>query len=167
MAADTDEFLEFAAARSGLLFRTAWLLCGDWHLAEDLVQTTLGKLFRSWRRVQRADNPDAYARTVLLRTYLSHRRRRSSGEQPYAAMPESAGRETDPALRLTLLRGLAQLPPKDRAVLVLRYWEDLSVEQTARQMGVSQGAVRNRSQRALERLRGVLGGDLHAFAPSH
>jgi RNA polymerase sigma-70 factor (sigma-E family) len=161
MATDPDEFLEFATARSSQLFRTAWLLCGDWHLAEDLVQTTLGKLFRSWRRVRSADSPDAYARTVLVRSYLSYRRRRSSTEKPYGSLPDSAGREIDPALRLTLLKGLAELPPKDRAVLVLRYWEDLSVEQTAQQMGCSAGAVRNRSLRALAKLRTVLGGELH------
>ncbi|MDI2132159.1 SigE family RNA polymerase sigma factor [Yinghuangia seranimata] len=164
MATDPDEFLEFATARSAQLFRTAWLLSGDWHLAEDLVQTTLGKLYRSWRRVKSADNPDAYARTVLVRSYLSWRRRRSSGEQAYGTIPDSAGPELDPALRMTLLKGLAQLPPKDRAVLVLRYWEDMSVEQTARQMGCSQGAVRNRSLRALEKMRTILGGDLQALA---
>lgn len=164
MAAHHDEFLDFATARSDQLFRTAWLLCGDWHLAEDLVQTTLGKLYRSWRRVKTADNPDAYARTVLTRSYLSWRRRRSSGEQPYAVLPEAAERHVDPSLRLTLLAALAELSRKDRTVLVLRFWEDLSVEQTARQMGCSQGAVRNRSQRALARLRARLGDDLRQFA---
>lgn len=164
MATDHDEFLEFATARSGQLFRTAWLLCGDWHLAEDLVQTTLGKLYRSWRRVKAADNPDAYARTVLTRSYLSWRRRRSSGEQPYSALPDSADHHVDPALRLTLLTALGELSRKDRTVLVLRFWEDLSVEQTARQMGCSQGAVRNRSQRALARLRTILGVELHQLA---
>ncbi|UGQ13815.1 SigE family RNA polymerase sigma factor [Yinghuangia sp. ASG 101] len=164
MATHHDEFLEFATARSAQLFRTAWLLCGDWHLAEDLVQTTLGKLYRSWRRVKTADNPDAYARTVLTRSYLSWRRRRSSGERPYAVLPEAAERHVDPSLRLTLLTALAELPRKDRTVLVLRFWEDLSVEQTARQMGCSPGAVRNRSQRALARLRTVLGDEPHLFA---
>ncbi|MEU0937850.1 MULTISPECIES: SigE family RNA polymerase sigma factor [unclassified Embleya] len=157
--AEPADFLEFANACSGRLFRTAWLLCGDWHLAEDLVQTTLGKLYRAWKRVSRADSPEAYARTVLTRTYLSHRRRLSSTEQPYADLPEGSGPEEDQALRLTLLKSLSELPPKDRAVLVLRYWEDLSVEQTARQMGVSEGAVRSRSMRALEKLRSVLGSE--------
>jgi RNA polymerase sigma-70 factor (sigma-E family) len=158
--AEPADFLDFANACSGRLFRTAWLLCGDWHLAEDLVQTTLGKLYRAWKRVSRADSPEAYARTVLTRTYLSHRRRLSSSEQPYAALPEGSGHEVDPALRVTLLRSLAELAPKDRAVLVLRYWEDLSVEETARQMGVSEGAVRSRSMRALEKLRQVLGSEI-------
>ncbi|GAB2586823.1 SigE family RNA polymerase sigma factor [Streptomyces capparidis] len=165
MASDT-EYAEFATARAGQLFRTAWLLCGDWHLAEDLVQTTLGKLYRSWRRVARADNPDAYARTVLVRSYISHQRRRSSGEQPYAVLPDSVGAQPDEALRLTLLAELGRLGPKDRTVLVLRYWEDLSVEETARRMGISQGSVRTRSQRALRRLRTALGAEPHALAPS-
>src|SRR3954464_8933999 len=121
MANDPDGFQEFAAARSAALFRTACLLCDDWHLAEDLVQTTLGKLYASWRRVQRADNPGAYARTVLMRTYLSHMRKHSSGETPREHLPETAADESDQALRMTLLNALAQLSAQDRAVLVLRY----------------------------------------------
>ena len=157
MAKDPHGFHEFAAARGASLFRTACLLCGDRHLAEDLVQTTLGKLYASWRRVQRADNPGAYARTVLMRTYLSHVRKHSSKETPWRRLPETAATEADQALRVTLLNGLAQLPAKDRAVLVLRYWEDLSVEDVASALRLSNGAVRNRSMRALGRLREALG----------
>ncbi|WP_199485409.1 SigE family RNA polymerase sigma factor [Actinomadura craniellae] len=154
------DYLEFASARGPHLFRTAFLLTGDRHLAEDLVQETLGKLFRSWRRVRDVDNPAAYADTVLVRTFLSYRRRRSSGERPAAVLPDvpdTADPISGAALRLTLLDGLARLPVQDRAVLVLRYWEDRSVEETAQAMRVSPGAVRNRSARALDRLRGVLG----------
>jgi RNA polymerase sigma-70 factor (sigma-E family) len=166
MASDAEDFMEFATVRGGQLFRTAWLLCGDWHLAEDLVQTALGKLYRSWRNISRADNPEAYARAVLVRSYVSYARRRSSGERPFAVLPDMAGVQPDPALRLTLLAGLAQLSPKDRAVLVLRYWEDLSVEQTADQMGISAGAVRTRCQRALRQLRILLGDEPHVLTPS-
>ncbi|KRV48146.1 RNA polymerase subunit sigma-24 [Wenjunlia vitaminophila] len=164
MAKDDEDFMEFATARGGPLFRTAWLLCGDWHLAEDLVQTALGKLYRSWRRARRADNLDAYARTVLVRTHISYGRRRSNGERPYAALPDQVAEQGDQALRVALLQGLAELPVKDRTVLVLRYWEDLSVEETAQQMGVSAGAVRTRSQRALHKLRTVLGDEARALA---
>ena len=155
-----EEFRQFASARSPALFRTAWLLCGDWHLAEDLVQTALGRLYRHWGSVRRAGNQNAYARAVLVKAFLSHQRRRSSRERPTEVVQEAVGEVTDPALRVVLLAALAQLPAKDRAVVVLRYWEDLSVEQTAEQLGMTAGAVRNRAQRALARLRGLLGGEL-------
>ena len=163
MTKDPNGFQEFAAARSASLFRTACLLCEDWHLAEDLVQTTLGKLYASWRRVQRADNPGAYARTVLVRTYVSHMRKHSSREMPRQELPESAADESDQALRMTLLNALAELSAQDRAVLVLRYWEDQSVEDVATALRLSRGAVRNRSMRALGRLREALGDELQAL----
>ncbi|MEZ0091389.1 SigE family RNA polymerase sigma factor [Streptacidiphilus sp. EB129] len=151
------DYLEFAAARSGHLFRTACLLTGDWHLAEDLVQETLGKMYRSWRRLSRVDSPVAYAHTVMVRTYLSQRRRRSSTERPSERLPEQSGPGEDTALRLTLIDGLAQLSTRDRAVLILRYWEDRSVEETAHALRLSPGAVRSQSMRALQRLRTLLG----------
>ncbi|MEW2285128.1 SigE family RNA polymerase sigma factor [Streptomyces sp. NPDC047841] len=154
------DYLEFAAARSGPLFRTACLLTGDWHLAEDLVQETLAKMYRSWRRISRAQAPVAYADTVLVRSFLSQRRRRSSTERPSDRLPDAAAPARDPELRMTLLDGLARMAAKDRAVLVLRYWEDRSVEETAQVLQVSPGAVRARSMRALERLRALLGDQL-------
>lgn len=163
MANHPNGFQEFAAARSAGLFRTACLLCDDWHLAEDLVQTTLGKLYASWRRVQRADSPEAYARTVLTRTYLSHVRKRSSRETPRERLPDAAAAEPDQALRMTLLNALAGLSVQDRAVLVLRYWEDQSVEEVASVLRLSPGAVRNRSMRAMARLREALGDELESL----
>ena len=165
MPADT-EFTEFAAARSGPMFRTAWLLTGDWHLTEDLVQESLGKIYRKWRGIAAMHDPAAYARTVLVRTFISHRRLRRASERPAAKVPEHPVRDGDADLRLTLLDGLGQLEPKDRVVLVLRYWEDRSVEETAAELGISAGAVRSRSFRALEWLRVVLAdnnGDLSAL----
>jgi RNA polymerase sigma-70 factor (sigma-E family) len=154
-----DTFEEFAAARSGPLFRTAWLLTGDWHLAEDLVQETLGKVYGKWAARSRPADPAAYARTVLVRTYISHRRLRRNGERPAVSLPEPrrAAEASDVELRVTLLDGLAQLDLNDRAVLVLRYWEDRSVDETALELGLTGGAVRSRSLRALRRLRAVLG----------
>ncbi|MEU0423745.1 SigE family RNA polymerase sigma factor [Streptomyces canus] len=152
-----DEFQGFARALTPRLFRTALLMSGDWHLAEDLVQTALGKIFSSWSRVRRADSPEAYAHTVLMRTYISHRRLRRSSEHPVAALPEHASSGPDSALRVTLLAALAELPPRDRAVVVLRYWEDRSVEETASVLGMTKGSVRNRSSRALARLRRTIG----------
>lgn len=153
------DYLEFAHARSGHLFRSACLLTGDWHLAEDLVQETLAKMYRSWRKIDRTESPVAYAHTVLVRTFLSYRRRRSSTERPSERLPDSGGRADDADLRLTLLEGLAKLPAKDRAVLVLRYWEDRSVEETAQILKLRPGTVRTQSLRALKRLRALLGDD--------
>ncbi|WBQ03837.1 SigE family RNA polymerase sigma factor [Kribbella sp. CA-293567] len=159
MKATTDDFEEFARARTPQLYRTAWLLTGDKHHAEDLVQETLAKMFRAWRGLQRIDNPPAYAQTVLARTFISQRRRRSWSEQPVASMPERADRAGDPALRVSLQNALAELTPLDRAVLVLRFFEDRSVEQVALDLGKNAGAIRTRTSRALERLRAVLGAD--------
>jgi RNA polymerase sigma-70 factor (sigma-E family) len=153
------EYLEFAAARTPQLYRSACLLAsGDTHLAEDLVQETLGRMYASWGR--RIDNPAAYAHTVLVRTFLTHQRRRSSGERPTGELPDSAQHAGDPELRLTLLQALGRLSAKDRAVLVLRYWEDRSTEETAEALRSTSGAVRTQSSRALARLRAVLGDSL-------
>ncbi|MEV7991701.1 SigE family RNA polymerase sigma factor [Streptomyces sp. NPDC086077] len=160
-----DEYEEFAAARAGHLYRAACLLtAGDTYLAEDLVQETLGRLYLRWGRVSRADNPAAYAQTVLTRTFLAQKRRRSSTERATAVLPETAGPDGDATLRLTLLEALARLPVKDRAVVVLRYWEDRSVEETADAMNTSSAAVRTRCSRALARLRELLGEDLAEYA---
>ncbi|MER8233380.1 SigE family RNA polymerase sigma factor [Streptomyces sp. NPDC101490] len=161
-----DEFLEFASARSGHLFRSACLLTsGDTHLAEDLTQETLGRMYVLWGRMARIGNPAAYAQTVLVRTFLSHRRRRSATERPLGELPDRAPDDGhDPALRIALLDALAGLAPKDRAVVVLRYWEDRSVEETADALHVSTAAVRTRSSRALAKLRHRLGGTIGELA---
>ncbi|PJN23747.1 SigE family RNA polymerase sigma factor [Kitasatospora sp. CB02891] len=159
------EFRDFAAARSRHLIRTAYLLTGgDAHLAEDLAQEALGKLYGSWRRVCRMENPAGYARTVLVNTFLSHRRRRSSREHVTDTFAESAAPAVDPALRLTLLQALAELPQQDRAVLILRYWEDLGVEETASVLRLTPSAVRSRASRALGRLRTGLGSEFDELA---
>lgn len=150
---EAGEFEEFALAHSGALYRQAWALCGDRHLAEDLVQETLAKVYVKWRRIQ---TPYAYSQRTLMRTYLSHRRRRSSTEQPWADLPEQPNTLDTMGmsdLRLSLQEALHELAPLDRAVLVLRYLEDLSVAETADLLGLSPGAVKNRSLRALNRAR--------------
>lgn len=157
------EFVELATARGAALFRTALLLSGDWQAAEDLVQETLAKLYTHWSRVARASDPAAYARTTLVRTFLSGRRRRSSGEHPRADLDPGDVDDEDLSLRVTLLAALAELEPQDRAVLVLRYWEDLDAPTTAELLGTSPAAVRTRSRRALVRLRDLVGGDLAAL----
>ncbi|MEV7782064.1 SigE family RNA polymerase sigma factor [Kitasatospora sp. NPDC088351] len=155
------DFPAFAASRGRHLLRTAFLLTGgDAHLAEDLVQEALGRIFVRWRKVVRLDNPSGYAQTVLVNTFLSYRRRRSSSERVTSTFPEIAVDGPDPALRLTLLRALGGIPAQDRAVLVLRFWEDRSVEETAAVLQLSSAAVRSRSSRALARMRAALGDSL-------
>lgn len=164
MTSRDEGFESFAAARSGALFRTAWLLTGDWQLAEDLVQETLARVYVRWRRVSRMENPAAYARRTLVNAHTSYRRVRRNSEQPAADTTggdrPAAGQGDDAATRLTLLDGLAQLDRTDRSVLVLRYWEDLDVSATAELLGMSAANVRTRSVRALGRLREALGADL-------
>ncbi|MEV5160067.1 SigE family RNA polymerase sigma factor [Streptomyces sp. NPDC053728] len=161
-------FREFAEARTRYLYRSACLLTsGDTHLAEDLVQETLGRMYVVWgRRTARVGDPAAYAQTVLVRCYLAHQRRRSSGERPSGQLPQEVGESApDASLRVTLLDALRGLPPKDRAVIVLRYWEDRSVTETADTLHVSSAAVRTRSTRALARLREQLGCGIAELAP--
>jgi len=148
------------AARSAQLYRSAYLLTTAPHAAEDLVQTALAKTYAAWWRVRSAQDPVAYVHGVLIKTFLSDRRRRSSGELPVGDLPERPSEEPDPAgqaaERAALLAALAELTPVDRAVVVLRFWEDRSVAQTAADLGLSQAAVKNRSLRALKALRGLL-----------
>ncbi len=151
-----DEFLAYARARSGALRRTAYLLCGDWHSADDLVQTTLTKLYVAWPRVQRRDDVEPYVRTVLLRTYLDERARKSSSEVVVADVPDRAASTSDVHDRLELMRALAGLPKGQRAVLVLRYWEDMDVASTAAALDCSEGNVKSQASRGLESLRRVL-----------
>ena len=154
-------FSEFAAAVAPRLFRSALLMCGDWHLAEDLVQTTLGKLYVAWPRVERADAPEAYARGTLTKTFLSYKRVRRNAETPTVDVGDLARADpgADAGARLELFAALRTLEPVDRAIVVLRYWEDRSVTETARDVKLSEGAVRTRASRALARLRTELSDD--------
>lgn len=152
-----DTFAEFAVVVTPRLFRTALLMCGDWHLAEDLVQTTLGKLFVSWRKVTSAASPEAYARGTLTKTFLSHKRVRRNAELPSIDLGVDRAAPETPD-RLELFEALRTLDHTDRAVVVLRYWDDRTVAETAHETGLSEGAVRTRASRALARLRVELTG---------
>jgi RNA polymerase sigma-70 factor (sigma-E family) len=160
------EFVEFADAVSLQLRRTAFLLCGNWHTAEDLAQTTLAKMFVSWRRISRRGAAHAYANRILVNTYLDGKRLKRSGEILTDRFPDSA--EQPPALetRLVVLAALATLPPRARAVVVLRFWEDLSVDQVADALGCSPGNVKSQTARALEKLRTVLGQAMNDEGPA-
>jgi RNA polymerase sigma-70 factor (sigma-E family) len=151
-----DGFAEFVTARSPQLYRSAYLLTASPHAAEDLVQTALAKAYAAWWRVRSADDPVAYVHGVLLKSFLSDRRRRSSRELPLAEPPDRAVTDADPTERAALLAALAELAPIDRAVVVLRFWEDRSVAQTATQLDLTEAAVKNRSLRALRSLRELL-----------
>lgn len=158
---DEDEFRQFVSARLDPLRRTAYLLCRDWHTADDLVSITIGKLYRHWRRVRAADNVDAYVRGVLTHAWLDERRRpwrreRASEELPDQPDPRVA--EPSVADRELLWELLGQLAPRRCAVVVLRFYCDLSVEETAEILGISTGTVKSQAARALATLR-LLAGD--------
>ncbi|RKT84689.1 RNA polymerase sigma-70 factor, sigma-E family [Saccharopolyspora antimicrobica] len=156
-------FREFAGERALWLRRSAYLLCGDWHLAEDLVQNTLLKLYRAWRRVD-LSTVDSYARRALLRVWLDERRRPwRRAERNDADPPETGDAAGDPAVlgqrawrRDAVLRALAEVPPRQRAVLVLRYWEDLPTAEVAAALGCSEGTVKSQASRGLQNLRAAI-----------
>jgi RNA polymerase sigma-70 factor (sigma-E family) len=155
------DFVTFAGVSTRRLRSTAFGMCRDWHLAQDLTQVTLVKLYAGWARASKADSLEAYAHTTLLRTYLDHRRRRSSTEHtvamPVEALATVPEHHDTADLRLTMLDALAQLPPRDRAILVLRFWEDRSVERVAEVLGVPVAVVKTQTRRSLAKLRELLG----------
>jgi len=150
------EFSEFVAARSPQLYRNAYLLTTSPHAAEDLVQSSLAKAYAAWWRVRRADDPASYVHGILIKTFLSDRRRRSNHEMPANALDEGESTPEDPVDRLVLMDALRELSELDRAVVVLRSWEDRTVAQTAGLLGLTEAAVKNRSLRALKSLRALL-----------
>ncbi|HTJ32568.1 MAG TPA: SigE family RNA polymerase sigma factor [Dactylosporangium sp.] len=157
--ADEEEFTEYARAAAARLRRTAFLLCHDWHLAQDFTQTALARLFVHWGHIQQRESPDAYARKVLLRVFLDHQRRASSREVVVERPADRPAPGGEPELRVTLLEALRRIPPRDRAILVLRYWEDQSIEAVADLLGVSEATVKTQSARGLARLRALLGAE--------
>jgi RNA polymerase sigma-70 factor (sigma-E family) len=148
------EFGEYVDARALVMRRTAFLLCGDWHRAEDIVQTALIKLYGAWSRVRR-DSVDAYVRKVLVRTAIDDGRRGFfHRERTVDAVPESP--VADHSSDLDLKLALDALPPGQRAVVVLRYWEDLSITETARILGRTEGTVKSQAAKGLASLRDLL-----------
>jgi RNA polymerase sigma-70 factor (sigma-E family) len=156
-----EDFEEWVAARRGALARTAYLLTGDVHLAEDLVQETLARVAQRWRRLHRTGSRDAYARTVMHNLAIDRWRRRRA--RPPEVLtdhhPELGGEGPDVERRLVLRDALARLTSKQRAVLSLRFYEDLTEVQTAAVLGCSVSTVKSQTRTALERLR-VLAPDL-------
>jgi RNA polymerase sigma-70 factor (sigma-E family) len=151
--ADRGGFDEFVATRSQVLLRTAYLLTGDHGQAEDLLQTALAKSWFAWGRIDGA--PEPYVRRVLATTYATWWRRRWRGERPTGELPDRpapAGSAVED--RDALWRALDQLPRRQRAVVVLRYYEDLSEAETAAALGISPGTVKSQASKALAALRG-------------
>jgi RNA polymerase sigma-70 factor (sigma-E family) len=150
-----EEFREFVAARSAALLRTAYLLSGDWATAEDLLQTALTKTYLAWKRLGEIEAVEPYARRVLINTAMSWWRRRWHGEHPTEVLPERAVPDGHDARldRDEIWRCVQTLPARQRAVLVLRFYEDLSEAQTAHLLGVSVGTVKSQCARALGSLR--------------
>ena len=153
---EQDEFREYVAGRSAKLLRTAYLLSGNRSDAEDLLQTALAKAYLAWPRIRGVDNPDAYVRRIMLNQRTSWWRR-SGGvrEVPIERAPDAATRDDFAGLDLhdALWRALGRLPRKQRAVLVLRYYEQLSEAEIAAALGISEGTVKSQASRALAKLR--------------
>jgi RNA polymerase sigma-70 factor (sigma-E family) len=161
---EDDEFVAFVERSGTRLCETAFWLCRDWNLAQDLTQTTFIKVYQSWRRIRDAD-PYPYCKKVLLRTYLDHKRLKSTAEVQTDAVPDRPSAADATELRLTLLEALGHLSPRDRAIVVLRYWEDHSIATVAELLDLSPGVVKTQSMRALASLRVLLGEDEALAAP--
>lgn len=149
------EFAAYVAARSGALLRTAYLLVGNRHDAEDLLQQALAKTYLAWERIEKREAADAYVRRVMVNTRTSWWRKRRVDEYPTALLPERTGRDETAGVDLhdALWRSLAKLPRRQRAVLVLRYYEDLPEAEVARILEISPGTVKSTTSKALGKLR--------------
>lgn len=160
-SATEEEFVELVHAAWPSLYRTAVLLTGDHGLAEDLVQTALARTYARWGRLREPAAARGYARRALVTQTTSWYRRRSTrNERPTEVLPERAGHgDTGSAVsdRVDVAAALAQLPPRQRAVIVLRFYDDLSVQETAEALGVATGTVKSQTSVALTKLRTLLG----------
>jgi RNA polymerase sigma-70 factor (sigma-E family) len=151
------EFTEFVQASWPALYRTAYLMLGDRGLAEDLVQTALAKTYASWGKVHDIGAARGYARTTLVNTASSWFRKKGwRNERPTERLQDHPY-DDDPSVRPALMQALAQLPPRQRAVVVLRFYDDLSVADTARALGCGEGTVKSQTSDALASLRHLLG----------
>lgn len=158
---DETAFVEFAQAVRGRLRRTAYLMCGDWDQASDHVQEGLIRVYVAWPRLTRAGGEYAYARKAVVSAFIDHARRRSSTEvvgQPDHDVPSGQDVADAVTARAALMSALADLPSRQRACVVLRYFEDLSVADTATALGCSEGTVKSQTSRALVSLRSMFDG---------
>ncbi|MGW7682059.1 SigE family RNA polymerase sigma factor [Kribbella sp. NPDC054772] len=159
MGPETEQdYVEFVTHHANALCRTAYLLCGDWRRAEDATQEALIRMYRSWGRIQRKGAIGAYARKVVVSTTLDALRRKSSQEvvsdgEYFVNEPDRSNSLGDVENRLVITKALAELPPRQRACVVLRYFDELSVDETAIALDCRPGTVKSQTLRALEKLR--------------
>ena len=155
---DEDGFTDFVRTHSATLFRTAYLMTGDYQRAEDILQTTLVRLYQRWPRVERMDRPVGYARKVLVSQTISWWRRRSSHETPLLLRDEPAwgGLIDEVGEHQRVWNAILSLPPRQRAVTVLRYYEDLSEAEIAEVLGIAPGTGKSTALAANRRLAGIL-----------
>jgi RNA polymerase sigma-70 factor (sigma-E family) len=156
------EYVEYVTGRHAWLRRVAYLLCQDWHSADDLVQVAFTRLFTHWPRVRRVDNIDGYVRTILVRAFLGERRSAWGSRVVLAETPPepsyrgTAGTGFDQDAMLDVRQALLAVPPRQRATLVLRFYCDLDVEQAAAALGCSAGTVKSQTAKGLAVMRRVL-----------
>lgn len=153
------EFTAFVAARRPQLRRLAFALCGDWHQADDLVQTALAKTYVAWPRLRRTDAVETYARRVIATAVIDESRRPWRREVSSEVLPDRPLATPDHDGRDALVESLQRLPAMQRSCVVLRHWLDLSVEETARELDISTGTVKSHTSRALARLHELLADD--------
>ncbi|GAA0616179.1 SigE family RNA polymerase sigma factor [Sporichthya brevicatena] len=152
------EFAAFVLSTQRRLRRVAYLVCGDWHRAEDIVQTALAQVYARWDRIRREDGPEGYAHRAVVNAAIDERRRPWRRERATDALPDRAAPPDDDGITPAVLAALATLPRRQRAVVVLRYVEDLDVEQTAALLGISTGTVKSQAAKGLASLRAHLSG---------
>lgn len=170
---DEQEFADYFAARRDAVRRTAYLICGDWHRADDLAQTAFVALHRRWSKVRDKGALDAYVRRTLVRAAIDESRRPWRREHAAEVLPESASDAAGSdavgdsvATRSTLVNGLQRVPPRQRAVLVLRFLEGQSVAAVATALRCTEGTVKSQTARGLGALRAVLGDALDDLRPA-
>jgi RNA polymerase sigma-70 factor (sigma-E family) len=155
-ASGDAEFTEYVTARLAELRRLAYLLCQDWHHADDLVQDTITKLYAHWARARAVEHVEAYSRTVLVRQFLAERRSGWARRVSVGLVPDRPGPSADHEAAVDLRAALTGLPPRQRATLVLRFYCDLTVDQAAGVLGCSPGTVKSQTARGLDGLRRAL-----------
>ena len=155
MRRDEASYIEFVTSSQTRLRRIAYAICGDWHQADDLLQTALVKLYAAWPRVRRDGGEEAYVRRIIVRAHIDEHRRPWRRESPGLEGHDRAV-EDDRAERSTVIAALQDLPLMQRRTVVLRHWLGLSVEETARELGISTGTVKSHTSRGLARLQAAL-----------
>lgn len=157
-ADDERRYVDYVSSRLTWLRKIAFLLCQDWHHADDVAQAAITKLYVHWRTASRADNLDGYVRRIVVHEFLGIKRTAWASRVDLSGDPpdDLVGPEDDPTTRMVVRRALAEVPPRQRAALVLRYYCELSVDETAAALGCAPGTVKSQTARGLQSLRRAL-----------